>query len=472
MFLYILTLVTCIKVILIPAYRSTDFEVHRNWLAITYSLPMKKWYFESTSEWTLDYPPIFAWFEYLLSLCAQYFDRNMLIIDNLKYDSHETIIFQRLSVIVGDFVYAYGVYQCCSFLPKSWQTTVILPVLLLSNVGLLMVDNIHFQYNGIMFGILLLSITKLLKEQVIESSFWFTLLLNMKHIFVYLAPAYFIYMLRNYCLKGGKNNKRSSIAPLNFLKLCGTVIGIFLITFLPFYDHIDQVFSRMFPFKRGLSHAYWAPNVWALYNFFDKVAVVVGNKINFNVGNTTASMTAGLVQEYSHVILPCITPIMTVGLTGSLMIPGMTKLWTLGRSPLNFIRFLVICALTSFLFGWHVHEKAILMAIIPLSILAIVDAEDAKIFLILTATARSQDHGYGTVLLHRRIRVPCDGRTLGGSTSMRPADVTGCTKATPLAKLFRTAGFASPMRLTNLTRGSSRPSTINTSLPFSSDSGD
>lgn len=79
-----------------------------------------------------------------------------------------------------------------------------------------------------------------------------------------------------------------------------------------------------------------------------------------------ASMTGGLVQEFSHSVLPSITPSVTIVLTAVMMLPAMVKLWTVGEKYTHFIRCLVLCALTSFLFGWHVHEKAILMAIIPL----------------------------------------------------------------------------------------------------------
>ncbi|XP_074073076.1 dolichyl pyrophosphate Glc1Man9GlcNAc2 alpha-1,3-glucosyltransferase isoform X4 [Macrotis lagotis] len=209
--------VSLLKCLLIPAYYSTDFEVHRNWLAITHSLPVSQWYYEATSEWTLDYPPFFAWFEYALSHIAKVFDPEMLNIQNLNYASPRTVLFQRFSVIFTDILFIYAVYECCKCIQGkkagkelTEKPTFILSILLLWNFGLLIVDHIHFQYNGFLFGLMLLSIARLFQKRHLEGAFLFTILLHFKHIYLYVAPAYGVYLLRSYCFTADKPEPTAS----------------------------------------------------------------------------------------------------------------------------------------------------------------------------------------------------------------------------------------------------------------------
>lgn len=78
--------------------------MHRNWKAITNTLPVSKWYFEETSEWTLDYPPIFAYMEFILGYLSKFFDGEISRLDNLNYISYTCLVFQRMTVVIGDFI--------------------------------------------------------------------------------------------------------------------------------------------------------------------------------------------------------------------------------------------------------------------------------------------------------------------------------------------------------------------------------
>ena len=78
---------------------------------------------------------------------------------------------------------------------------------------------------------------------------------------------------------------------------------------------LKQVISRLFPFKRGLVHSYWAANAWALYVGTDKVLSVIFKKFGWLGNFKVASMTGGLVQEEVFAVLPTPTPVVTFVIT-------------------------------------------------------------------------------------------------------------------------------------------------------------
>jgi alpha-1,3-glucosyltransferase len=144
---------------------------------------------------------------------------------------------------------------------------------ILLSPGLLIIDHIHFQYNGFLYGLLILSLVLARKKStLLLSGLLFATLLCLKHIYLYLAPAYFVFLLRAYCL-GPKSIFH--IKFFNAVKLGIGIIAVFGAAFGPFvyWGQIPQLLSRLFPFSRGLCHAYWAPNVWAIYSFTDRILI-------------------------------------------------------------------------------------------------------------------------------------------------------------------------------------------------------
>eukprot|EP00050_Salpingoeca_kvevrii_P015916 m.51117 g.51117 ORF g.51117 m.51117 type:complete len:507 (+) comp6588_c0_seq2:1-1521(+) len=373
----------CLKLLLLPAYFSTDFDVHRNWLAVT-QLPLREWYTEATSEWTLDYPPLFGWLEYALSFPAQLFDPGMLEISAEPYRSPATVVFQRLSVVASDVTLLLACWLCWPGASSRFG----IAVLVFFNTGFFIVDAIHFQYNGFLFGILLISMAYLKRESYLLGAAAFAALLNFKHIFLYIAPAYFVFLLRAYCLQRGVGTALARLAVLGTI-----VIGVFALSLGPFVfeGQLPALAERLFPFKRGLSHAFWASNFWALYNTADKVLAAGSQRFGLVAGDSealaaTARLTGGLVTDTeSHAVLPAITPMITLVLSVAALLPCLVLLW---RNPTfsQFVRSIVLCGFAAFLFGWHVHEKAVMVMVVPWTLLVVEEAErEGRAFFMLCA---------------------------------------------------------------------------------------
>lgn len=198
----------------------------------------------------------------------------MLKLYNLEYDSWQTVYYQRATVIVTELLLVYALQLFIDFAPlgtKKASQVAALSILL--SPGLLIIDHIHFQYNGFMYGILILSLVLARsKSTLLSSGFIFAALLCFKHIYLYLAPAYFVFLLRDYCLSA---KSIFQIRFVNCIKLGAGIVAIFATALGPFafMGQIPQLLSRLFPFSRGLCHAYWAPNVWALYSLADRVLI-------------------------------------------------------------------------------------------------------------------------------------------------------------------------------------------------------
>lgn len=244
---------------------------------------------------------------------------------------------------------------------------------ILLSPGFLIIDHVHFQYNGFLYGILVLSIVYARKETtMLYSGILFAALLCFKHIYLYLAPAYFVYLLRMYCLQP-HNMLQPQFA--HICKLGVSMVAIFGAAFGPFvaWGQLEQLASRLFPFSRGLCHAYWAPNFWALYSFLDRVLILAAPYLGLTVNQDAInSVTRGLVGDTSFAVLPAVTARQCFGLTLAFQVIALTKLW-FKPSWDAFVGALTLCGYASFLFGWHVHEKAILLVIIPFSLLAVKD---------------------------------------------------------------------------------------------------
>ena len=63
-----------------------------------------------------------------------------------------------------------------------------------------LVDHVHFQYNGLLLGVLLLSVADVRAGRERRGAVGFAALLCAKHLFLFAAPLYFCHLLQTHVL--------------------------------------------------------------------------------------------------------------------------------------------------------------------------------------------------------------------------------------------------------------------------------
>lgn len=213
-----------------------------------------------------------------------------------------------------------------------WHTAMIL-----LNPCLILIDHGHFQYNCISLGLTTAAVAAILSDRDLVGSVLFSLALNHKQMSAYYAPAFFGFLLGK-CLR--RQNPILQVSKLGLV-----VLGTFAVVWWPYLYSVEaslEVLSRLAPFERGLYEDYVA-------NFWCTTSVVVKWKKLF----TTQSLK-----------------LLTLASTLSACLPSMIQLI---RSPTkqSFLRGLLNSSLSFYLFSYQVHEKSILLPLLPASFLAL-----------------------------------------------------------------------------------------------------
>jgi alpha-1,3-glucosyltransferase len=396
---------SALKLLLVPAAHSTDLEVHRWWKTLTLSRPLAEWYTDTASVWTLDYPPLFAYFERALAAVAARVHPELVDPGRHGYDAPEAVLFMRLTVIATDVLLTFGVYRFVAAASSAADTLnagkdedgdmdpkVASAALVLFSPGLFLVDNVHFQYNGLVLALLLLSTSLLMERRVGAGALVFAIAINLKHTLLPVAVGLAAYLL--VCV-------RQTVLAVSFrggviaaARVAASVTVVLAVSWLPLFfaggcAALRACFHRLFPVSRGLLHAYWAPNAWAVYAFADKVAVSLGCSLR----DTDVSSSSGHIGAFRpFACLPNVSPAATAALVLASIIPVVVSALAHGadsggrrdpgdktshaRLAVLLPRLVTFCSLSAFVFGWHVHEKMVLLATVPLGGIALLDRRE------------------------------------------------------------------------------------------------
>ncbi|KAF4928511.1 putative dolichyl pyrophosphate Man9GlcNAc2 alpha-1,3-glucosyltransferase [Colletotrichum viniferum] len=357
-----------------------DYEAQRHWMEITTQIPVSQWYFHDLQWWGLDYPPLTAYHSWLCGKVGTLIDPSWFELYNSRGSDDPTLkIFMRATVIVSEYlIYIPAAvifvrrFSRHSGVP-TWTAWMALVAILLQP-GTILIDHVHFQYNTVMLGFVLASMSSMLAGRYLWSAVFFVAALGFKQMALYYAFSVFSFLLGS-CVFPLKPGRFIGIALLTVAAFAILIAPLVLGTlydarrgidarpdydgppptlplfpwltdildtnavYYPVVEQLVQMVHRIFPFARGL--------------FEDKVA-------NFwcalNVVVKLRKYPSELLQRGALLV------------TTAFIIPPNLVLFFRPRKSLLPLAF-ATTAWGFFLFSFQVHEKSVLLPLMPMTLL-------------------------------------------------------------------------------------------------------
>lgn len=358
-----------------------DYEAQRHWMEITTQLPISQWYFHDLQWWGLDYPPLTAYHSWLLGRIGSWIDPSWFTLYTSRGLDDPTLkIFMRATVIVSEYlIYIPAVVIFVRrysrlFGVTQWPAALAL-VAILMQPSTILIDHIHFQYNTVMLGFVVASMSSMVAGRYMWASIFFVAALGFKQMALYYAPVVFAFLLGS-CVFPRINLGRffgiaavtvASFAVLILPFVLGTLydtsrgidsqpalqgvrqpLPIFTFlspyldtsaTYYPVVEQVVQMIHRIFPFARGLFEDKVA-NFWCTANVIIKLRAYPTELLQ------RASLAATLAAISPACLVILLRP----------------------RKELLPYAFSVT-AWGFFLFSYQVHEKSVLLPLLPMTLL-------------------------------------------------------------------------------------------------------
>lgn len=295
---------------------------------------------------------------------------------------------------------------------------------LLLQPALILVDHGHFQYalhqrraaasaaaepptvarryNGISLGLALAAALAIGADHDVAGSILFCLSLNFKQMSLYYAPAFFCYLLGKSvrCPCPDRRWPLCRHAVRRIGRLAVAVVATFAACWLPWLDSpqsIAQVLARLFPVARGLFEDKVA-NVWCTLSLVWKA------QRHLDQPHLLLLSYAPRPSRRAAPLRPSPWRRRTVGTLVAMLPACAHLLWR--PSPRGLIYAMTNSALSFFLLSFQVHEKSILLPLMPASALLLYEPSAGIWFAVVAAFRCAAHRGAAHRSARRSHRAP------------------------------------------------------------------